>query len=117
MVRRTVFVIDGQEFYGAEAAAKYKGCSIPAIYQARRRGTINSIGIRGARTWRVKSAGRLYENANECALANNVSVSTVYKALAQSREDFIGERSNPNYNAETAEYFIKNPDKVKEQAK
>ena len=104
-MKRTPFVIDGKEFYGAKAAARYKGCSVSAIYKARKRNKIERIGIIGARSYRVMSAGRIYESPSECAKANNVSVSTVYKALADLREDYIGQRSNPNYSDETAEYF------------
>lgn len=105
MAKRTLFVIDGQEIYGAVEAARIKGCSVSAIYKARQRDKIDNIGKRGARSFRVRSAGRLYETASECAKANNVSVSTVYKATGTSRENYIGSKNNPNFKIETQEFF------------
>ena len=99
------YEIDGKKFLGAKDAARHLRCSVWAFYKAYKSGKIDRLGKRSKIPFRVKSAGRLYNSAKECAKKNGVSVATVYRALYDCREDSIGVQKNPNYKEETKDYF------------
>lgn len=84
--------IRGVAYISESAAAAAHGVTQPAIAAARRRGTLDNVGLGPAEPMRVCIRGVVYASARAAAAALGVSLSAVKSGLSSGRPDAIGTR-------------------------
>ena len=97
------YPVHGEMLTAREVSQKYNIC-IDHVYKAASKGTLDGIGVPGAKPNPVRCRGIDFISQDACARHNNVKHGRVWQALEEGRIDYIGRRNNPNYEAELEAY-------------
>ena len=95
--------VKGEMLTAKEAREKYN-CDDQWFRYCVKHDCLYRIDIRGHLKFPVKSRGKVFADANECAKYNNCSVKSVKQHLVRGTADNIGVRTNPNFKQELADY-------------
>lgn len=94
MHKATPLTIRGVEYPSQLAAAKALGISVPAICNAKKRGTLETVGLNPKRTEPspVMIRGVVYRSQYAAAKALGLAASTIWNALERGSLENAGKR-------------------------